>query len=132
MSPLPELEPNRMLYSSGEDGLIRFIAKDISSNDHSAVLVWMSDKHELVNLFKSIGVKFDTPVEDYDTGDKVHGFLFHKVFSTHTKGMYLELIFDELKSYKNPESMLKDTEKNILHKYGEKLNQDYLDSITNG
>ena len=121
-----------MLYSSGEDGLIRFIAKDISSNDHSAVLVWMSDKHELVNLFKSIGVKFDTPVEDYDTGDKVHGFLFHKVFSTHTKGMYLELIFDELKSYKNPESMLKDTEKNILHKYGEKLNQDYLDSITNG
>ena len=106
------------------------MAKDISSDDHSALLVWMSDKHELVNLFKSFGVKFDMPVEDYDTGDKVHGFLFHKVFSTHTKGMYLELIFDELKSYKNPESMLKNTEKNILHKYGEKLNQDYLDSIT--
>jgi hypothetical protein len=132
MSPLPELEPNRMLYSSGEDGLIRFMAKDISSDDHSAVLVWMSDKHELVNLFKSIGVKFDMPVEDYDTGDKVHGFLFHKVFSTYTKGLYLELIFDKPKSYKNPESMLKDTEKNILHKYGEKLNQDYLDSITTG
>jgi hypothetical protein len=132
MSPLPELESNGMLYSSGEDGLARLLAKDIGSNEHSDMVVWMGDKHELVNLFESIGVRFDMPLEDYDTGDKVHGFLFHKVFSTHTKGVYLELIFDNLKSYKNPESMLNNTEKNILHKYGEKLNQDYLDSITTG
>jgi len=130
MSPLPELDQRHMTYGTA---LPLFIDKDPHMDSNRGWFV-LPDRSKEAEFLKSTGVDLaKPPFERYDTHDEKGKLHFHNVYSTPEKDLYLELVFDDLDaSYGNQKSILKSRKEIIFHKLGERVNEEYIASITNG
>lgn len=135
MSPLPEIEPSRRHVNSADRvNEYRFFNDQISPDEKWVWIIYnKTGQSRQSEFFKMKGVDLGSPLEEYDTKEEVRGRVFHKVFTTSQKGVYLDLKFTDYDlSEKRVNVMLDSCFQAEFHRLGEKADAEYISSIANG
>jgi hypothetical protein len=132
MSPLPERIAESTAFVNNREGAIVYLEEKIDADKIWRVLPVLKDPQESRKLLKSMGVDFDlplVPLESYKTYKDKSGLIFHRVYVTNKKGVYLELQTRDQDKFKFP-IKIESVEQIIFHKLGKEENDKYLGSIT--
>ena len=134
MSPLPDRLADRTSFIHDDDEAVNNFFNKYSGLDK----IWRLHAYEenpdkLKKLCKSLGVDFEQsvpPLESYTTETDGHGQIYHRVYVTNRKGVYLDLQASKADAFNFPID-LKLINRTTFVKLGENIDKGYMASLRN-